>query len=189
LVFTLVRFSLYNSDLKNTMQNSFGKEIIPENDEERVKALHKYKFLDNLPEKYFTSLARIIATTFNAPIALVSFVDHASVTFPGNFGMENTSEVERGSSLCSLAILDKNPTVFKDALKEPCLLANPLVTGQFGLKFYAGAPIITKDGFAIGTVCIVGKEPRNFSKEEETMLHDFAQSAMNELDIRRQLLE
>jgi hypothetical protein len=108
------------------MKNHFGKDIIPGNEEERLKAIRAYDLLDSLPEGYFTNLAHIIARTFNTPIALVSIVDKETVLFPGNYGMESTKVVSRGLSLCSLAVLDESPTIFPDALKEPCLLANPL---------------------------------------------------------------
>lgn len=171
------------------MENSFGKDIIPANEQSRLAALHPYKLIEGLPEKYFTNFARIIAATFDAPIALVSFVDKEEVLFPGNYGMEGTDRVPRGISLCSLAVIDENPTIFHDALKEPCLLSNPLVIGEFGLRFYAGAPIITKDGYAIGTVCIVDKEPRDFSEQEAEMLKEFAKTAMLELERRHQLVK
>jgi GAF domain-containing protein len=171
------------------MENTFGKNIIPENDADRIRALYRYKLLDNLPERYFSNLARIIATTFNTPIALVSFVDQNEVTFPGNHGMPGTTHVPRGMSLCSLAILDEHPTVIENALEEPCLLSNPLVAGEFGLRFYAGAPIVTEDGYAIGAVCIVDKEPRTFQKQEENILNEFASAVMLELDARVQLLK
>ena len=170
------------------MENTFGKNIIPGNEKERLKALHRYKLLDSLPEGYFTNLAYIIAQAFNTPIALVSLVDAEQVLFPGNVGMPNTQQVSRGVSLCSLAVLEKEPTIFNDALKEPCLLANPLVSGNFGLRFYAGAPMLTDDGYAIGTVCIVDKEPRSFSEKEKEMLQLFARTAMEELEARLKAL-
>ena len=101
--------------------------------------------------------------------------------------MEDVERVPRGESLCSLAILEPEPTVFKDALQEPCLLRNPLVTGKFGLRFYAGAPIMTKEGFNIGTVCIVAKEPRDFSEKEKNLLVLFAENAMLEIEIRGEM--
>jgi GAF domain-containing protein len=170
------------------MKNTFGKDIIPENEGSRLKALHRYKLLENIPPGYFSKLAHIIADTFNTPIALISLVDKDEVVFAGNVGMPDTEKVPRGMSLCSLAVLEDQPLVFKDALKEACLLANPLVTGDFGLRFYAGAPIITEDGFAIGTVCIVDKEPREFSKTEVEMLTSFAKTAMSEIELRSKLL-
>ncbi len=166
------------------MMNTITKEIIPANEAGRMKALEYYDILNDLPDKYFSNLARIISVTFNAPIALVSLVAKEEVHFKGNFGMEGIDKVSRGESLCSLAVLDANPTIFKDALNEPCLLKNPLVAGEFGLRFYAGAPIITKNGFNIGTVCIVGKHPRNFSEKEAETLQLFAENVMHEIEMR-----
>lgn len=169
------------------MENHFiGKDLIPENEPERLKTVQRY--LAIIPEGYFVNLANIMAKTFNTPIALISFVDKTQVPFVGNYGMEDVKVVPRGLSLCSLAILDEAPTVFEDALKEPCLLANPLVTGSFGLRFYAGAPILTNDGYAIGTACIVDKEPRPFSSEDISMLEYFANVAMEEVLLRDKML-
>ncbi|MBA3680143.1 MAG: GAF domain-containing protein [Bacteroidetes bacterium] len=166
------------------MTNTFNKPIIPENEADRLKALEYFDILNTLPDRYFSNLARIIAVTFDAPIALVSLVGSEDVIFKGNFGMPGVDKVDRGKSLCSLAVLDTEPTIFNDAIKEPCLLKNPLVVGEFGLRFYAGAPIITKEGFAIGTVCIVGKEPRDFSQNETDILKLFAENAMHEIEMR-----
>jgi len=169
------------------MENHFiGKNLIPENESERLKIVQRY--LEIIPDGYFVNLANIMARTFNTPIALISFVDKTQVSFPGNYGMEDVKTVSRGLSLCSLAILEETPTIFEDALKEPCLLANPLVIGSFGLRFYAGAPIMTNDGYAIGTACIVDKEPRTFSREDISMLEYFAKVAMQEVQLRDQML-
>jgi len=169
------------------MENHFiGKNLIPENESERLKIVQRY--LEIIPDGYFVNLANIMARTFNTPIALISFVDKTQVSFPGNYGMEDVKTVSRGLSLCSLAILEETPTIFEDALKEPCLLANPLVIGSFGLRFYAGAPILTNDGYAIGTACIVDKEPRTFSREDISMLEYFAKVAMQEVQLRDQML-
>ena len=102
--------------------------------------------------------------------------------------MEGTESVDRGVSLCSLAVLDNAPTIFEDALKEPCLLSNPLVAGDFGLRFYAGAPITTPDGYNIGTVCVVDKSPRSFSGEDREVLVQFAASAMQAIEERKKNL-
>lgn len=166
------------------MNNTFDKPIIPDNEESRLKALAYFNILNQLPDRFFSNLALIVAKVFNAPIALISFVGEDDVFFKGNYGMEGVSSTKRGVSLCSLAILDSEPTVFNDALKEPCLLTNPLVAGQFGLRFYAGAPIVTREGFNIGTVCIVDKEPREFSVEEKQLLKLFAENAMIEIESR-----
>lgn len=169
------------------MNNTFGKNIIPANEVERLKALDYYDILDNLPDRYFSNLAHIIAATFNTPIALVTFVRYETVDYKANFGMEGVESVDRGISLCSLAILDTENTIFPDAIKEPCLLGNPLVVGEFGLRFYAGAPITTSKGFRIGTVCVVDKQPRDFSEDESRILHRFADNVMLELEMRKEL--
>jgi len=170
------------------MKNYFNKNIIPANEHERLQALHRYRLIESIPEGHFNRLANIIARTFAVPIALVSIVEQKEVRFPGNVGMSDTKSVSRGLSLCSLAILDDAPTIFNDALKEPCLLANPLITGEFGLRFYAGAPIRTSDDFAIGTVCIVDKRPREFSDLDRQLLTYFAHIAMQEIELRFEMI-
>jgi GAF domain-containing protein len=117
------------------------------------------------------------------PIALISFVDAERVFFKANHGFKQ-KYADRGVSLCALAVLDNNVTFFEDARKEPCLMANPLVQGEFGLQFYAGAPLRTKDGYNIGTVCIVDKKQRFFSKEQSQMLEDFAILIMDLIYLR-----
>lgn len=170
--------------MNKVRKNTFGKNIIPADDEKRLAELNKYAQLNGTPDKYFNEQAFIMAKCFNTPIALISLVGNEHVEFKGNFGMPETTVVDRGISLCSLAILDPLPTVFKDAQKEPCLITNPLVAGEFGLRFYAGAPITTKEGYNIGTVCVVDKTPREFTAEETSLLKDFAQNVMNELEYR-----
>jgi len=170
------------------MVNTFGKEIIPNNEDLRLKALYHYSVLDTLPDAYFNNLAHIMAQVFKTPIALVSLVEYESVFFKGNAGMEGMLKTDRGISLCSLAILDDDVTVIADALKDPCLMTNPLVRGDFGLRFYAGAPILTPEGFNIGTVCVVDKKPRKFDSAELDLLKRFAAIAMHELQMRMELV-
>ncbi|MBC3539342.1 GAF domain-containing protein [Rufibacter sediminis] len=165
------------------MKNTFGVEIIPENDAERIQKLHNYHILDTETEGPFKHIAELAAHVFKVPIALVSFVDAERVWFKGNVGMEGVSEVDRGVSLCSLAILRPEATVFEDTLLEPCLLTNPLVAGEFGLRFYAAVPITTYDGFHLGSVCIVDKAPRTFSADDQLTLEYMAKLVMDELDL------
>lgn len=167
------------------MENTFGIPIIPDNDEERLAKLYSYDLLDKYAEEgNFKHVAAMAANIFKVPIALVSLVDRAHVIFKGNIGMEGTDVVDRGASLCSLAVLQNEVTVFEDAKNEPCLLSNPLVAGDFGLKFYAGAPLITPDGFNIGTVCIVDKKERTFSADDQLLLQGLASAVMQELEDR-----
>lgn len=166
------------------MKNYFGINIIPSNESERLNALNRYEILDTPPEGAFNKIASIAVKLFNVPIALVALVDKDRTFFKANLGMEGVSSVDRGMSLCSLAILQETATVFEDALKEPCLLANPLVAGSFGLRFYAGAPLKTRDGYNLGTLCIVDKEPRTFSDKDRDLLENLASVVMDEIELR-----
>ena len=165
------------------MENTFNKPIIPKNDEERLAKLYSYG-IDQVYEKAgtFKHIVSMAASIFKVPIALVSFVDEEQVIFAGNFGMEDTRKVSRGVSLCSLAILHEEVTVFENAREEACLLANPLVAGDFGLQFYAAAPLQTPDGFRLGAVCIADKTPRSFSVAEREFLKGLAAAVMDELE-------
>lgn len=167
--------------LIHLMKNTFGISIIPQNENERLKALQNLQILESDVQSVFDNIAHIMAETFDVPIALISFVDNKQVFFKGNAGMAGIESKSRGISLCSLAILNDGVTVFEDALKEKCLLHNPLVAGEFGLKFYAGAPLTTKEGYNIGTVCIIDKESRNFSEKKKQLLQRFATMAMHEI--------
>ena len=166
------------------MENTFGINIIPDNDSQRVEALKRYKILDTPPENAFDNVARLATQIFKVPISLVSLVDTEKVYFKANVGMGNAKVTSRGLSLCSLAVLDPGVTVFENAKEEPCLLSNPNVAGSFGLEFYAGAPLTTHDGFLIGTLCIIDKTPRPFGVAEQEILQSLAKIVMDEIELR-----
>jgi PAS domain S-box-containing protein len=166
------------------MDNTFGINIIPDNDPQRIEALKRYQILDTPPEGAFNNVAKLATQIFKVPISLISLVDAEQVFFKANVGMGNVKYTSRGVSLCSLAVLKSEVTVFENAPAEPCLLANPNVAGDFGLKFYAGAPITTSDGFLIGTICVIDKQPRKFSDDERVILEGLAKIVMDEMELR-----
>lgn len=171
------------------IENTFGMNIIPENELQRVAALHRYRITDTPSEESFDGIAKLATQIFDVPVALLSLVDSESVFFKANIGMGTAKAANRGKSLCALAVLDNEVTVFEDALKEPCLMANPNVTGSFGLRFYAGAPLITHDGFLIGTLCIIDQKKREFGASERAILEGLAKTAMDQIELRRSSLE
>lgn len=166
------------------MENTFGINIIPENDHQRIEALKRYKILDTPPENAFDNVARLATQIFKVPISLVSLVDEEQVYFKANVGMGSAKGSPRGMSLCSLAVLQPEVTVFENAAEESCLLANPNVAGSFGLKFYAGAPITTPDGFLIGTLCVIDKTPKEFSAADREILQSLAKLVMDAIELR-----
>jgi PAS domain S-box len=171
------------------IENTFGMNIIPENDSERLIVLKRYRIMDTPSEASFDNIAKLCTKIFNTPISLVSLVDVDRVFFKANVGMGKAVEANRGKSLCALAVLNPEITVFEDALKEPCLMANPNVVGNFGLRFYAGAPLITHDGFLIGTLCIIDQKPREFTALEREILAGMATSVMDQIELRISALE
>ena len=166
------------------MENTFGRNIIPQDEEERLENLKKYKILYTKSEPIFDQLAAVAATMLKVPMAMINFVDKDHVWTKADQLGDSGHEVERGTSLCSLAILKGEVTVFEDALAEPCLMSNPLVAGEFGLRFYAAVPITTVEGFNIGAVCIVDKKTRTFSAEDRKKLEWVAKMVQVEIDKR-----
>lgn len=166
--------------------DSILDSTVPENTEqERLQKLYSYNVLDTYGKTgTFQHVAGMAARIFNVPIAVVNFVDEKRVVAEGSVGIEGVSEFSREISLCSLAILQDQVTVFKNAKEEPCLLSNPAVHGEFGLQFYAGAPLKTPDGYKIGTVAIADKKPREFSKMDAELLEGLGAVVMEELEER-----
>ncbi len=165
--------------------NTFDRPIIPANERERLATLARYEQVGRLPDGAFNHIAEMAVRLFDVPIAVVNLVGAELVrTIAAEGEMAVGTELARGISLCSLAVLSDEPTVFEDALKEPCLLANPLVTGDFGLGFYAAAPLRTHDGYNIGALCLVDKQPRTFSIGEQKVLEGLAQIVMEDLEAR-----
>jgi GAF domain-containing protein len=133
------------------MNNTFTTDIILANEQQRQDALHSYRLLGTYAEKSFKSIAKLVSEIFSASIAMISLVDAEVVYFGSNVGMDRTTG-PRGESFCSLTILKDEVHVVENALENPVVAGNPLVCGDFGLRFYAGAPLVTHDGFKIGTV-------------------------------------
>ncbi|WP_158798937.1 ATP-binding protein [Pedobacter sp. L105] len=169
------------------MKNTFATEIILPNEQERLHALRSYRILGTYAEKSFKSIAKLVADIFKSSIAMISLVDAEEVYFGSNVGMDNAVG-PRGESFCSLTILKPEVNVIEDALLDPVVANNPLVCGDFGLRFYAGAPLITHDGFMIGTVCLVDTKPRTFNDHDKSILEGMAGLVMEQIELRLQNL-
>jgi|GEM_PF-5069738 len=162
--------------------------LLPANEAERVQALHRYGIMGTAPESLFDDLAALTARLFNVPISLVSFVEEDSVWFKSNFGLEDIGRVERNSTLCSVAIMQNDgatATVFEDLQTAPCELIDSRLLNSLGLRFYASQTIQTTDGFNIGVFCIVDRQARSFSPDEQLLLKHLADTVMLLLELRR----
>jgi|GEM_PF-4976871 len=157
-----------------------SKEI----EEKRLEAVQRYKILDTPLDGAYDAVASLAASVFGVPIALVTVVDEDRIWFKTRHGLEGVSEIPREPGLCSSAVCTDEIYVVESARTDPRTMTNALVAGEMGLQFYAAAPLITKDGFGLGTFCIIDKEPREMSPADTRMLETFAAIVMNDLELR-----
>ncbi|MDQ4130506.1 MAG: HD domain-containing protein [Actinomycetota bacterium] len=157
--------------------------MIPENERERLQAVRRYEVLDTPPDGAFDRITALAARHFRVPISIVSVVDADRIWFKSHHGLE-AEEVDRDPGLCASAVLQDLPWVVEDAPRDPRTLANPLVAGELGLRFYAGAPLTTRDGFNLGTLCVIDKAPRRLTDDQTATLCDMAGVVMDQLELR-----
>ena len=147
---------------------------IPENEADRLAALVGYGILDSDFEESFDRVTRIAANIFNVPIALVSLVDGTRQWFKSAIGLP-VRETSRVISFCTHAILGTEVFVVRDASIDPAFSTNPLVTGDPKIRFYAGAPLINPKGYALGTMCVIDRSPRDgMDARHQAILTDLA---------------
>ncbi|MFC6488194.1 sensor histidine kinase [Nitratireductor sp. GCM10026969] len=157
--------------------------IIPEDEPQRLAAVRRYDILDTPPDGSFDRITAIAARRFNVPISIISIVDHDRIWFKSHHGVQ-VEQVERDPGLCASAILSADPHILTDANVDARSLANPLVAGEFGLRFYAGVPLRTSDGYNLGTLCVIDREARPISQAEIEELKDLASVVMDQMELR-----
>lgn len=157
--------------------------VIPPNERERLEAVRRYEILDTPLDGAFDRITALAARIFDVPISIVSIVDADRIWFKSRHGVD-IDEVERDPGLCASAIMQYEPWVVTDAKIDPRTLANPLVVGELGLRFYAGAPLTTKDGYNLGTLNVIDTEPRERTGPQIATLKDLAAIVVNELELR-----
>jgi len=157
--------------------------ILPPDEVDRMDAVKRYQILDTPPDGAFDRVTALAARLFAVPIAIVSVVDHDRIWFKSHHGVE-ISQIDRDPGLCASAILQNDPWIIQDATADPRALSNPLVADGFGLQFYAGAPLRTRDGYNLGTICVLDHQPRTFSTKDIKTLEDLAAIVMNDLELR-----
>lgn len=158
--------------------------IIPQNEKERLKKLHTYGILDTPSEEAFDKIAKLAAQIFGTSSAFINFVDKDRVFFKSNISTLDGNEVERKDSLCSLTILEPRLMVFNDTHQIPDLLESPHVSSEGGIRFYAGAPLKTTEGYQLGTICVTDAVPRQATKEQLQMLETLSSIVTDELEHR-----
>jgi two-component sensor histidine kinase len=158
-------------------------DIIPGNEADRMAAVRRYQILDTPPDGSFDRVTALAARRFGAPISIISIVDHDRIWFKSHHGLD-VQQIGRDPGLCASAILSSEAHVLVDASADVRSLANPLVAGDFGLRFYAGVPLETSDGFNLGTLCVIDKTPRPVDQAQIDDLKDLASLVVDQLELR-----
>ncbi len=161
---------------------------LPGNEQERLAALHDHSILDTAPEREFDDLVRLAASLCGVPIAAVSLIDEHRQWFKAILGLP-ISETPRADAFCAHTILQSDILVVPDAQADPRFADNPLVTGDPNIRFYAGVPLITEEGLALGSLCIIDRNPRQFTPEQEELLRLLARQVAGHLKSARRLAE
>jgi GAF domain-containing protein len=151
---------------------------------QRLAALSEYRILDTTPEQAYDDLTVLAASVCHVPIALISLVDQSRQWFKARIGLDR-AETPREVALCAHTILQTEPLVVNDALKDERFARNELVTEAPHIRFYAGFPLITSDGFALGTLCAIDRKPHRLGPEQTRAMQALARQVMALLELRR----
>jgi PAS domain S-box-containing protein len=158
---------------------------IPSNEEQRLEVLQRYEVLDTMSESDFDELAALAAHICKTPIALVTLIDAHRLWCKSNVGID-TKETSRTSSFCQYTILSDKVYEVPNTLDSEHFSDNPYVTGEPNIRFYAGAPLITSDGFKLGSICVMDRVPRKLAPQQVKTLQILARQVVNQLELRRQ---
>ncbi|MGK5679332.1 GAF domain-containing sensor histidine kinase [Actinoplanes sp. URMC 104] len=160
------------------------KAPLPDNETERLAALYSLDILDSAPEQDFDDIVALASSVCGTPMSLVSLVDAERQWFKARIGTD-LSGTDREVSFCAHAIMGRDLMVVPDATKDARFADNPLVDCADGIRFYAGAPLVTTDGYALGTLCVVDDEPRRLDVEQMQALRALARQVISQMELRR----
>ena len=156
---------------------------IPPNEKERLNALKSYKILDTFSEEEFDNITELVANICNVPTALISLIDDKRQWFKSKIGLDDT-ETPRESSFCQYTIMGQEILEVPDAKLSPTFKENPFVTEAPHIRFYAGAPLTTPDGYNIGSLCVIDQVPRKLDESQRKALTTLANHVVVQLELR-----
>jgi diguanylate cyclase (GGDEF)-like protein len=159
---------------------------VPDNESIRLETLRQYSILDTLPEQSYNDIVELAAHICDTPIAAVNFIDKTRQWSKASLGLD-TQEILRENSFCTYTILAPDRlTIVPQALDDERFSNNPFVTGPGHLRFYAGAPLVTSTGEAVGALCVAAYEARTLSDKQQQALAALARQVMSQLSLRQQ---
>ena len=150
----------------------------------RLEALTRYQILDTAAEASFDNLTRLAAAICEAPISLVSLVDEDRQWFKSRHGLDAT-QTPREQAFCAHALHGEDVLVVEDACEDPRFVDNPLVTGDPGIRFYAGAPLRVEGLHSLGTLCVIDRVPRSLSADQLHALTILRDAVVSHLELNR----
>ena len=160
---------------------------MPVNEAARLAALQKYAILDTDPEQAFDDLTLLASYICRTPIALISLIDENRQWFKSKVGL-SVSETSREVAFCSRAIQQTDVFIVPDTLQDERFRNNPLVVSEPGIRFYAGAPLITDEGYALGTLCVIDRTPREINPDQKEALKALSRLVLGQMEFRRNLM-
>ncbi len=163
------------------------KAALPHQEMARLQTLRRYRILDTINEAAFDDLTRLAAQICDTPIALISLTDQSRQWFKSKFGLD-VDEISRDVAFCAHAILQPNSIfIVSDTLLDHRFATSPLVTFDPNVRFYAGVPLVTSEGYALGTLCVIDRVPRQLTPEQVEALHTLSRQVIAQLDLRLNL--
>ncbi len=160
------------------------KPPIPENETERLAALRRYEILDTAPEQAYDDIVKVAAYVCGTPTALISLVDQDRQWFKARVGLA-ASETPRDQSFCAHAIVNNRTLIVEDATLDKRFEKNPLVTAKNGIRFYAGAPLVTMEGQGLGSLCVIDSAARTIDEKQRETLEALARLVVANMELRR----
>lgn len=158
---------------------------LPPDEDARLAVLKEHEILDTLAEREYDDITLLASQICGTPISLISLIDETRQWFKSRVGLQDP-ETPRDLAFCAYAILDPEQTmVIEDATKDERFADNPLVTGDPGIRFYAGAPLLSKENHALGTLCVIDDKPRELTQRQIEALQALARQLSMRLELRR----
>jgi len=176
-----------NPNLRSLLyrKNSMQIDLADNQEKERLNALKSYDIMDSLPEEEYDDITRLASEICQTPISLISLLDDSRQWFKSNHGLQ-VRETPIEYAFCSHAILNPNEIfIVPDSRKDPRFSGNPLVTGEPYVIFYAGVPLVDKNGFPLGSLCVIDNDAKELSEKQLLVLRILARHVVNLLEMRK----
>jgi PAS domain S-box-containing protein len=157
---------------------------ISQKEKDRIIALHDYVALNSFPESDFDEITKLISFICDVPLALITFVGEKTIIFKSHYGTDATESTREGS-FCSYALEQEGVFIVPNTREDERFANNELVTGDFDIQFYAGAPLVNDDGFALGTLCVLDHKPRELTEKQTEAIKILSNQVIQLIEVRK----